>query len=87
FETPVFIWFLVALGVVTPQQLQSQWRWALIIILISASVITPDWSPVTMTMVAVPMAILYILSIGLAHITVRRKTAAAAAIEAAGMES
>lgn len=87
FETPVFIWFLVALGVVTPQQLQSQWRWAILIILLTASIITPDWSPVTMALVALPMAVLYILSIVLARITVRRKTAAAAAIEAAGMES
>lgn len=87
FETPVFIWFLVALGVVTPEQLQQQWRWAVLIILIVAAVITPDWSPVTMALVAAPMAILYILSILLARLTVRRKTAAAAAIEAAGIES
>jgi sec-independent protein translocase protein TatC len=87
FETPVFIWFLVALGVVTPEQLQKQWRWALIIILIAASVITPDWSPVTMTLVAIPMALLYVLSIVLARMTTRRKSAAAAAIEAAGAEN
>jgi sec-independent protein translocase protein TatC len=86
FETPVFIWFLVVLGVVTPQQLQKQWRWAVLTILLVASIITPDWSPVTMALVAAPMAALYVLSIMLARLTVRRKTAAAAAIEAAGME-
>ena len=87
FETPVFIWFLVVLGVVTPQQLQKHWRWAVLVILFVASVITPDWSPVTMALVAAPMAALYAISIMLARLTVRRKTAAAAAIEAAGMES
>jgi len=78
FETPVFIWFLVALGVVTPEQLQKQWRWAILIILIVAAVITPDWSPVTMTLVAIPMGGLYILSILLAKFTTRRRRAAAA---------
>jgi len=88
FETPVFIWMLVALGVVTPEQLTKQWRWAIIIILLTASVITPDWSPVTMTLVAIPMGILYILSIALAKLTTRKRRAtAAAAIEAAGVEN
>jgi sec-independent protein translocase protein TatC len=87
FETPVFIWFLVALGVVTPEQLQKQWRWAILVILVVASVITPDWSPVTMTLVAIPMGILYILSILLAKFTVKRKRKAAAELELADAES
>jgi sec-independent protein translocase protein TatC len=86
FETPVFIWMLVALHVVTPEQLTRQWRWAIIIILIAASVITPDWSPVTMTLVAIPMGILYILSILLAKFTTRRRREAAAAADAAEAE-
>ena len=75
FETPIFIWLLVALGVVTPEQLTKQWRWAVIIILLVASVITPDWSPVTMTLVAIPMGILYIISILLAYVTTRKRRA------------
>lgn len=78
FETPVFIWMLVALGVVSPEQLQKQWRWALIIILIVASVITPDWSPVTMILVAIPMGILYVISILLARFTERSRRSKAA---------
>jgi sec-independent protein translocase protein TatC len=83
FETPVFIWMLVGLHVVTPEQLTKQWRWAIIVILIVASVITPDWSPVTMTLVAIPMGILYLLSILLAKFTTRKRRAAAAAADAA----
>ena len=79
FETPVFIWMLVALGVVKPEQLKNQWRWALVIILFVAAVITPDWSPVTMILVAIPMAILYIISIALAYFTTRKRGARAAA--------
>ncbi|HEY5532148.1 MAG TPA: twin-arginine translocase subunit TatC, partial [Candidatus Anoxymicrobiaceae bacterium] len=87
FETPVFIWLLVALRVVSPEQLTKQWRWALIIILIVASVITPDWSPVTMVLVAIPMTLLYVISIALAWMTTRKRRAreaeAAEAAEAA----
>ena len=74
FETPLIIWMLVALRVLTPEQLQKQWRMAVIIILVFASVITPDWSPVTMILVAIPMILLYLLSIALAKLTARRRT-------------
>jgi len=73
FETPIVIWTLVAMDVLTPEQLQKQWRMALIIILLVASIITPDWSPVTMIMVALPMMALYVISIALARITAKRK--------------
>ncbi|MFH1150454.1 MAG: twin-arginine translocase subunit TatC [Actinomycetota bacterium] len=73
FETPMFIWMLVALGVITPQQLRKQWRYAYVLILVFAAVITPDWNPVTMFLVAVPMVVLYELSILLARLTVHRQ--------------
>jgi sec-independent protein translocase protein TatC len=69
----MFIWMLVALGVITPQQLRQQWRYAYVLILVFAAVITPDWNPVTMFLVAVPMVILYELSILLARLTVHRE--------------
>ena len=77
FETPIFIWMLVALGVLTPEQLRRQWRYAYIIILLFAAVITPDWNPVTMLMVAVPMVLLYEMSILLARFTVGKRKQAA----------
>ena len=80
FLTPVFIWMLVVLNVVQPEQLKNQWRWALIIILLIASIITPDWNPVTMVLVALPMLVLYIISIGLAFATARRRRAKLAEI-------
>jgi len=87
FETPMFIWALIALKVITPEQLQKQWRWAVLIILVTASIITPDWSPVTMTLVAIPMLILYLFCIVLGKLTVasqrRREKVEAEAEEAA----
>lgn len=83
FETPMFIWMLVALGVITPQQLRQQWRYAYVLILVFAAVITPDWNPVTMFLVAVPMVILYELSILLARLTVHREAEAVEPVEEA----
>ena len=73
FETPLIVWMLVAMGILTPEQLQKQWRYAVIIILLFAAIATPDWSPVTMAMVAFPMLLLYGISIVLAGLTVRSK--------------
>ena len=71
---------------VKPEQLRNQWRWAIVIILFVAAVITPDWSPVTMILVAIPMAILYVISIGLAYFTTRKRRAQAEA-EAVDVEA
>lgn len=68
FETPVLILLLVKLGVVTPQGLRRQWRVAYIVILFIAAIITPDWSPVTMGLMALPMIVLYELSILLSRV-------------------
>ncbi|OFW55426.1 MAG: twin arginine-targeting protein translocase TatC [Candidatus Solincola sediminis] len=66
FETPLLVWLAVRLGIVTPKKLHENWRWAIIITLVFAAVITPDWNPITMALVAVPMFILYEASIFLA---------------------
>jgi sec-independent protein translocase protein TatC len=66
FETPLVVWLAVRLGIVTPQKLHRNWRIAVIVILVFAAVITPDWNPITMMLVAVPMFILYEASIFLA---------------------
>jgi sec-independent protein translocase protein TatC len=59
FETPLVVWLVVRLGIITPQRLHKNWRIAVIIILAFAALITPDWNPITMLLVAVPMFMLY----------------------------
>jgi len=59
FETPLVVWLVVRLGIVTPQRLHRNWRIAVIVILAFAALITPDWNPITMLLVAVPMFMLY----------------------------
>ncbi|MCK4778494.1 MAG: twin-arginine translocase subunit TatC [Actinomycetia bacterium] len=63
FETPIFIWVLSKLGIVTTKSLIRNWRYAIIIILIASAILTPDWSPVTMALFSAPMFVLYLFSI------------------------
>lgn len=66
FETPLFILLMVRLGILSPARLRGSWRYAVIIILVIAAVITPDWSPITMAVMAIPMFLFYLLSCALA---------------------
>lgn len=71
FETPLVVWLVVRLGIVTPRRLHKNWRYAVIAILAFAALITPDWNPVTMILVAVPMFMLYEGSILFAMVGMR----------------
>ena len=71
FETPLVILSLAALGIVSPQTLRREWRIAYLVIAAIAVLGTPDWSPVTMILVAIPMALLYEFSLVLCRIFIR----------------
>ncbi len=68
FETPLVMFFLAKIGVVTPRSLARKWRFAILIAFILGAVITPTIDPITQTMVAVPIIALYGLSILLAFL-------------------
>lgn len=59
FETPVAILLLIKLGIIDRKTLRKNWRYAYVIILLVAAVITPDWNPVTMLLLALPMIVLF----------------------------
>jgi sec-independent protein translocase protein TatC len=85
FEFPVVIVALELLGVVTPRRLLGWWRPAIVIIAVVAAVITPSGDPISMIALAIPMLILYGLSILVGAIVLklrdrsRRRSAAAEA--------
>lgn len=62
FEMPIIIYFLTKLGLVTPQFLRQYWKYAVIIILIIAAIVTPP-DVVSQTVVAIPMLIIFELSV------------------------
>jgi len=68
FELPLVLLFLIKAGILKIQVLRRQWRIVYILILLLSAIITPDWSPVTMAVLAVPMILLYELSLLLAKI-------------------
>lgn len=66
FEMPVFTFFFARIGVVTHQTMIAWSRYAVVVIFIVAAVLTPA-DVTSQVMMAVPMMILYGLSIGIAY--------------------
>jgi len=80
FELPVVIFFLSRIGIVTPGMLRKQRRYAILILLILAEVITPpDWF--SCFLVFIPLYFLYELSIVISERTVRARKKRLAAKE------
>ncbi len=73
FELPVITTFLARLGVITPKWLSDKRKIAVIFAFILAAIITPTFDPLNQSLVAVPLVILYELSIWLAKLVHRRK--------------
>lgn len=80
-EVPLVIVFLSWVGIVTPSALVRQWRMALVVIMIASALITPGDYGITMLLVALPIAGLYIISILLAAFVTRNRRRPAAAKE------
>lgn len=72
FELPIIMYFLTKIGLVTPQFLRKNRKYALVIVLILSAIITPpDIS--TQVIVAVPILILYEVSIIISRIVLKRE--------------
>jgi sec-independent protein translocase protein TatC len=63
FELPVLAYVLSKLGIITPQFLKVHRKYAYVVILILAAVITPSPEWTSQTIVAVPLILLYEISI------------------------
>src|SRR5438874_5432895 len=68
FETPILIFFLARLGIVTPAFLMQKLKYAIVLAFIIAAVVTPTPDMVTQTFLAVPMIALYALGILIAYL-------------------
>ena len=62
FEFPTVIWMLSKMGVLTRSQLRKGRRYALVVVLIIAAVVTPA-DPLSMMIVAAPLYLLYEIAI------------------------
>lgn len=68
FEFPLVIYMLTAMGLIKPQTLARQWRYAVIGIAVLSAAITPTVDLLSMSLVMAPMALLYFISIALSYI-------------------
>ncbi len=68
FETPILIFFLARLGIVTPAFLLQKAKYAIVLAFIIAAIVTPTPDMVTQTALAVPMIVLYFLGIGISYV-------------------
>lgn len=74
FETPLVIMFLARLRIVSAGQLIRWWRLAIVAAFIIAAIVTPSIDPVTQSLVAGPIIVLYCLGIILAFIVQPRSS-------------
>lgn len=63
FELPVLVYFLTRLGILTPDFMRKYRKYAVVVILIAAAIITPSPDVTSQMVVAIPMYLLYEISI------------------------
>lgn len=68
FETPILIFFLARLGVVTPAFLMQKFKYAVVLSFVVAAVVTPTPDMVTQAALAIPMILLYLIGVGVAYL-------------------
>lgn len=68
FETPIIIFFLARLGIVTPAFLMQKFKYAIVLSFVIAAIITPTPDIVTQSALAVPMILLYLIGVAVAYL-------------------
>lgn len=72
FELPIIIFFLAKIGLVTPAFLRKNRKYALVILLILSAIITPP-DVASQIVVAIPLVVLYEISIIVAKVVEKRE--------------
>jgi sec-independent protein translocase protein TatC len=75
FEIPTVTFFLARLGLVTPGMMLKVWRYAVIVIIIVAAVLSPTTDIPNLLVFAAPMLLLYFASVGIAWLCYRQRRA------------
>jgi sec-independent protein translocase protein TatC len=75
FQMPAMVFFLARMGVVTARWMIRKFKYAILVIVIIAAVITPSSDVASQLIVAGPMVVLYVLSIGIAWAFGKKRTA------------
>jgi sec-independent protein translocase protein TatC len=78
FELPMITFVLASIGLVTAAMMRTYHRHAIVVILILAAVLTPSPDPINQLIFAIPLYVLYLISIGIAGVAGKAKAAKAA---------
>lgn len=73
FLSPLLLVFLQLVGVLQPQTLLKQWRYAIVVIFFTAAIITPSGDPITLLALGIPLTVLYFVAILIGFIFIRRR--------------
>jgi sec-independent protein translocase protein TatC len=73
FQLPTLVLFLARMGMITPRFMIRNFKFALLIIVAAAGVLSPDGGGIGMLAMGGPMIVLYVFSIGLAWAFGRKK--------------
>jgi sec-independent protein translocase protein TatC len=73
FEVPVIVFYLVYFNVVPYATLRKNWRIVWVVIVVVASMITPDWNPWSMAALSASMVALFEASMLLVRVALARK--------------
>jgi sec-independent protein translocase protein TatC len=72
FQLPIIVLVLSLLGIVTPRFLLRQWRYGILGIFVASAILTPP-DVVSQVLMAGPIIFLYLGSVLIAHLVVRRR--------------
>ena len=72
FELPIVMYFLTKMGLITPEFLKRYRKHALVLVLVLAAIITPP-DIISQIIVAIPILILYEVSIKISRIVIKRE--------------
>jgi sec-independent protein translocase protein TatC len=73
FQLPVVVYGLGAMGLLSAQTLAKYWRHGTVFVFILSAILTPSNDPLTMLMMAVPLSILFMISVWAVKIVQRKK--------------
>jgi sec-independent protein translocase protein TatC len=75
FQTPIVIFVLSRIGLVTPGFLLRNFKYAVLAAFVMSAIITPSTDAVTQTLLALPIVVLYLLGTAVAYLFGRKRVA------------
>ena len=72
FQFPVIIYFLTKVGLVTPQLMRNYRKHSIVIILVLGAIITPSADPFSLTVISLPLYLLFEISIFTSAVVLRK---------------